>query len=164
MNMVEKGEGEFRGVPRIGEEAPDFALTNAKGEVVQLSDFRGQPVVLYFYPKDMTPGCTKEACGFRDYFTYFEDKKVVILGVSMDSEASHQKFIEKYALPFQLLSDSDGRVARLYGAYQKKESFGKEYWGIKRMTFVIDPQGIVQNVFDRMSVEDHHRDVLHLFE
>lgn len=147
-----------------GQEAPDFALTDAEGRVVKLSDFRGKDVVLYFYPRDMTPGCTKEACGFRDYYTYYQDKEIVILGVSMDSQESHKKFSEKYGLPFTLLCDSEGKVSKLYGVYQKKKMYGKEFWGIKRTTFLIDKKGKIQKVWDKVDVTAHHRDVLKLFE
>lgn len=143
-----------------GQDAVDFSLPDGNGRMVRLSDYRGKTVVLYFYPRDMTPGCTTEACGFRDTFPAYNEKDMVILGVSMDSQESHQKFAQKYHLPFPLLSDVDGKVCKEYGVYQKKKFYGKEFWGIKRMTFVIDKKGKVQKVFDRVKVESHHRDVL----
>jgi len=147
-----------------GDQAPDFVLKDKEGKVVKLSDFRGRWVVLYFYPRDMTTGCTKEACGFRDSFGYFKDKRAVILGVSMDSEESHRKFSEKFGLPFTLLSDRGGRVSRSYGVYQKKKFYGKEFWGIKRMTFLIDKQGRIKKIWDKVSVDRHHDDVLTCLE
>ncbi|MBI4020615.1 MAG: thioredoxin-dependent thiol peroxidase [Candidatus Aenigmarchaeota archaeon] len=149
---------------KAGEAAPDFALTDAEGKIVKLSDFRGQPVVLYFYPKDMTPGCTKEACGFRDYASYFGDKNVAVIGVSLDSADSHKKFATKYGLPHLLLSDPDAKVSTRYGVYQKKKLYGREFWGIVRTTFIISPEGRVQKVYEKVDVATHHRDVLRLFD
>jgi len=146
------------------QEAPDFALTDSEGRVVKLSDFRGSNVVLYFYPKDMTPGCTRQACGFRDYHGYYRDKNAVILGVSMDSDGSHRKFSEKYALPFRLLSDFDGRVARLYGAHERKIDSGGMFWRIKRITFFIDKSGVIAKIWDKVNADSHHRDVLEFLE
>ena len=149
---------------KVGDKAPDFALPDGGGKVIKLSDFLGQPVVLYFYPKDMTPGCTKEACGFRDYYSYYQDLKVMILGVSLDNQDSHQKFTAKYDLPFPLLADTDAKVSRAYGVYQKKKLAGKEYWGIVRTTFLIGPEGLIDKVFGKVDVKTHHTDVLKEFE
>ncbi|QNU33445.1 thioredoxin-dependent thiol peroxidase [Geobacillus sp. 44C] len=126
---------------QIGQLAPDFTLPASNGEIVSLSDFRGKHVVLYFYPKDMTPGCTTEACDFRDHYEKFTETNTVILGVSTDSVERHKKFIEKYQLPFLLLSDEEHKVAEMYGVWKLKKNFGKEYMGIERSTFVIDRDG-----------------------
>ncbi|MBI4182013.1 MAG: thioredoxin-dependent thiol peroxidase [Candidatus Aenigmarchaeota archaeon] len=143
-----------------GMQAPDFALPDAEGRVYKLDDFRGKPLVLYFYPRDMTPGCTKEACGFRDFLPYYRAKGVAVVGVSMDSQDSHRKFAAKHNLPFPLLSDPDGIVCKRYGVYQKKKLYGREYWGIQRTTFLIDPEGKVGDIISRVAVDTHHRDVL----
>lgn len=143
-----------------GDHAPGFTLPDSKGNQVSLSDFAGKRVVLYFYPRDMTPGCTKEACGFRDYYTFYQDKDVVILGVSTDSQESHVTFKDKYELQFPLLSDADAKVSKAYGVYQKKKMYGKEFWGIKRTTFVINPEGVIEKIWTRVNVDTHHRDVL----
>ena len=121
-----------------GDDAPDFAVKDQNGEDVKLSDFRGEKVVLYFYPKDDTPGCTKEACSLRDGFAEFEKRRIKILGVSADDEKSHQKFISKYDLPFTLLADTDHAVAESYESYGEKTFMGKNYMGVLRRTFLID--------------------------
>ncbi|QTM98391.1 thioredoxin-dependent thiol peroxidase [Sediminibacillus dalangtanensis] len=144
----------------IGKLAPDFALKANTGETVKLSDFQGKNVVLYFYPKDNTPGCTTEACDFRDNHQRFADLDAVILGVSPDSEASHQKFQEKYDLPFQLLVDEDHKVAESYGVWKLKKNFGKEYMGIERSTFIIDKQGTLQKEFRKVKVQGHVEEAL----
>ena len=140
--------------------APDFALTSDTGETVRLSDFRGKPVVLYFYPKDDTPGCTAQACGIRDDYGSFAEKGAVVLGVSRDDEASHVKFKEKYSLPFTLLSDPDHEVAEQYGVWGERSSYGKTYMGIERSTFLIDPEGNVTKVMRRVKPDTHAQDVL----
>lgn len=147
-----------------GQQAPDFALPDAEGKVYKLDDFHGRPLVLYFYPRDMTPGCTKEACGFRDFLPYYQVKGVAIAGVSMDSQDSHRKFIAKYNLPFPLLSDADGTVCKRYGVYQKKKLYGREYWGIQRTTFLIGPEGKISDIISRVAVDTHHRDVLSRYD
>ncbi|SDM72502.1 thioredoxin-dependent thiol peroxidase [Sediminibacillus halophilus] len=144
----------------IGKLAPGFALKANTGETVKLSDFEGKNVVLYFYPKDNTPGCTTEACDFRDNHQSFADLDAVILGVSPDSEASHQKFQEKYDLPFQLLVDEDHKVAESYGVWKLKKNFGKEYMGIERSTFIIDKQGNLQKEFRKVKVQGHVEEAL----
>lgn len=142
------------------EPVPEFSLPDQNGKNVKISDFRGKWVVLYFYPKDDTPGCTKEACSFRDDLKKFKDAGAVILGVSLDGAESHQKFIHKFNLNFPLLCDEDARVSRLFGVYKKKSMFSKSYWGIERSTFVIDPDGKVRKIFRRVSVDGHSAEVL----
>jgi peroxiredoxin Q/BCP len=140
--------------------APDFSLADETGKVRQLSSFRGQPVVLYFYPKDDTPGCTTEACKFRDDYSAFEKAGVTILGVSPDSPKSHAKFKEKYQLPFSLLADEGHQVCELYGVWGRKKFAGKEYDGVFRTTFIITAEGTIQKVFDDVKPSDHSVEVL----
>lgn len=140
--------------------APDFTLTSDEGKEITLSRFRGQKVVLYFYPKDDTPGCTKEACSFRDDYSLFTMKGAAVLGVSPDNAASHQKFRAKYSLPFYLLSDPDHAVASLYGAWGEKKMYGRSYEGILRSTFIIDEEGKVLKVFANVKPEGHAQEVL----
>jgi len=140
--------------------APDFTLISDAGEEVTLSSFRGQKVVLYFYPKDDTPGCTKEACSFRDDYSLFTLKGAAVLGVSPDNAASHQKFRAKYSLPFYLLSDPDHAVATLYGAWGEKKMYGRSYEGILRSTFIIDEEGKVIKAFPNVKPEGHAQEVL----
>lgn len=142
--------------------APDFRLTSDQGEEVTLSSFRGKKVVLYFYPKDDTPGCTTEACSFRDVNDDFLDRGAVVIGVSPDTVESHQRFRQKHNLPFYLLSDPDHQVAAAYGAWGEKQSFGKTYEGILRTTFVIDEKGTVVAVFRNVKPEGHAQEVLEL--
>ncbi len=144
----------------VGDKAPDFTLPNEAGKPVRLKDLRGQQVVLYFYPKDDTPGCTTEACAFRDAKTKVSKAKAIVLGVSLDGQASHQKFIEKYELPFTLLSDEEAVVSKQYGVYKQKNMYGKKYWGIERSTFVIDAEGMVKALFRKVKVDGHVSDVL----
>ena len=143
-----------------GKPAPDFELTSDAGEQVKLSDLRGKPVVLYFYPKDDTPGCTKQACGIRDVYSDFRERGAVVLGISRDDEASHVKFKEKYSLPFTLLSDPDHRVAEEYGVWKERSLYGKKSMGIERSTFVIDEDGNVSKAMRRVKPETHAADVL----
>ena len=143
-----------------GKPAPDFTLTSDSGEPVTLSSFRGRPVILYFYPKDDTPGCTAQACGIRDAYGEFEQAGAVVLGVSPDSECSHVKFKEKYGLPFTLLADADHAVAELYGVWGEKTFAGKTYLGVKRSTFVIDADGNVKKVMHDVKPATHADDVL----
>lgn len=144
----------------VGKLAPDFSLPASNGEIVKLSDFRGKNVVLYFYPKDMTPGCTTEACDFRDQYEEFRDLNCVIIGVSTDPLKRHEKFIEKYQLPFLLISDEDHEVAEKYGVWKLKKNFGKEYMGIERSTFVIDQEGKIVNEWRKVKVNGHVEEVL----
>ena len=143
-----------------GKPAPDFELTSDTGERVKLSSLRGKPVVLYFYPKDDTPGCTTQACGLRDVYGDFRGRGAVVLGVSPDDEASHVKFKEKYSLPFTLLADPDHRVAEEYGVWKERNMYGKKSMGIERSTFVIDPEGKVAKVMRRVKPETHASQVL----
>lgn len=144
--------------------APDFELLDETGTSRRLSDYRGRPVVLYFYPKDDTPGCTKEACSFRDDYSVYEEAGVVILGVSPDSPKSHAKFKEKYNLPFTLLADEEHRVCELYGAWGRKKFMGREYDGVLRTTFLIGPDGIILRVFPDVKPEGHSKEVLAALE
>lgn len=143
-----------------GQKAPDFSLADQDGRKVSLKGLKGQPVVLYFYPKDDTPGCTKEACGFRDSLPALQKLDAVVLGVSQDDAASHQKFIAKYGLPFTLLCDEKAEVAKAYGAYKLKNMYGKKYWGIERSTFVIDETGTLKAIFRKVKVDGHVDEVL----
>lgn len=144
----------------VGQLAPDFQKEATNGQIVKLSDFRGKNVVLYFYPKDMTPGCTTEACDFRDQYEEFRDLNCVIIGVSTDPLKRHEKFIEKYQLPFLLISDEDHEVAEKYGVWKLKKNFGKEYMGIERSTFVIDQEGKIVNEWRKVKVNGHVEEVL----
>ena len=143
-----------------GAPAPDFSLRTDGGETVTLSELRGKPVVLYFYPRDDTPGCTAQACGIRDAYREFEDAGAVVLGVSPDDEASHAKFKQKYDLPFTLLADADHDVADTYGVWGEKTYAGKTYMGIDRSTFVIGPDGNVAKVFRKVKPDEHADQVL----
>jgi thioredoxin-dependent peroxiredoxin len=143
-----------------GKPAPDFTLTSDSGEEVTLSSFRGEPVVLYFYPKDDTPGCTTQACGIRDVYADFRGRGAVVLGVSPDDEASHVKFREKYSLPFTLLADPGHEVAEEYGVWKERNMYGKKSMGIERSTFVIDADGNVAKAMRRVKPETHAADVL----
>jgi thioredoxin-dependent peroxiredoxin len=143
-----------------GSPAPDFDLASDTGEHVKLSDLRGKPVVLYFYPKDDTPGCTTEACEFRDAYDRFRDQGVEILGVSPDTEASHQKFKSKYELPFTLLADPEHEVAEAYGVWKEKRNYGKTYHGVERSTFVIDAEGKVARAMRGIKPAGHAAQVL----
>jgi len=147
-----------------GELAPDFALPDQEGRLHRLSDYRGRWVVLYFYPKDDTPGCTKEACGFRDEKGRLEELGAVVLGVSADDVESHKRFAEKYRLNFPLLSDPDKEAIRAYGAWGKKTLYGKEYEGVLRQTFLIDPEGRVAKVWRKVSPEGHAEEVAQALE
>jgi len=149
-------------VVEAGEPAPDFELRSDSGETVSLSSLKGKPVVLYFYPRDDTPGCTAQACAIRDAWGEFQAKGAVVLGVSPDDEASHVKFKEKYDLPFPLLADPDHKVAEAYGAWGERKNYGKTYMGIKRSTFVIGPDGDVLKAIPKVDVQTHAADVLAL--
>ena len=145
---------------KVGDQAPDFTLPSVGGGQVRLSDFRGQKVVLYFYPKDNTPGCTKEACSFQDQSSALKRKGAVVLGVSADSVASHEKFAKKYGLEFPLLSDEAKEVVKLYGVWKKKSLYGRLFNGVERTTFVIDERGVVTHVFPKVRVNGHTREIL----
>ncbi|MEW6544428.1 MAG: thioredoxin-dependent thiol peroxidase [Nitrospirota bacterium] len=143
-----------------GDRAPDFSLPDQNGKTVSLKSLKGSPVVLYFYPKDDTPGCTKEACGFRDAEARIKKAGAIVLGVSLDGPESHRKFIGKYNLPFSLLCDEEAVVSKAYGVYKRKSLYGKTYWGIERSTFVIGPDGIVKAAFRKVKVDGHTDEVL----
>ncbi|HEY9861879.1 MAG TPA: thioredoxin-dependent thiol peroxidase [Candidatus Obscuribacterales bacterium] len=143
-----------------GELAPDFSLLDTHGNLVRLSDLRGQRVVLYFYPRDNTPGCTKEACGFRDVYSDYQAQNIVVLGVSADDAKAHTKFTTKYQLPFPLLCDPDATVAQAYGSYGLKKFMGKEFMGVYRHTFVIDPSGTIERIYRKVKPESHATEIL----
>jgi thioredoxin-dependent peroxiredoxin len=149
-------------MPRIeeGTEAPDFELTADDGSTVRLSDLRGKPVVLYFYPKDDTPGCTAQACGIRDSYEDFTEQGAVVLGVSPDDESSHVKFKQKYGLPFTLLADPEHEVADQYGVWGERKYMGKTYWGVERSTFLIDQEGRIAQIMRRVKPDTHADQVL----
>ena len=144
----------------VGKKAPAFSLVNERGDTVTLDNYSGKYIVLYFYPKDMTPGCTTEACDFRDAYEDFSSLNAVILGVSMDDANRHTKFIEKHGLPFSLLVDADHTVAESYNVWVLKKMYGKEYMGIERSTFLIDPEGIVIKEWRKVKVKHHIEEVL----
>jgi peroxiredoxin Q/BCP len=139
----------------VGKPAPSFSLANEANQTFSLPDFRGKKVVIYFYPKDDTPGCTREACDFRDQLKDFTQTNTVILGISKDNPSSHQKFKQKYSLPFTLLSDPCGEVCEAYGVMKEKTNFGKKYYGINRSTFLIDETGILQAIWQDVKVDGH---------
>lgn len=143
-----------------GDKAPAFALQTAEGQTVRLADFKGQRVVLYFYPKDDTPGCTKEACAFRDTLSAFTQAGVVVLGISADTPASHARFRDKFQLTFPLLSDPGAKVAEAYGVWKQKLLYGRSFLGIERTTFLIDEQGRIAHVFSKVKVDGHVDEVL----
>jgi peroxiredoxin Q/BCP len=146
-------------MPTIGIAAPAFTLETDTGETVSLSDFKGQHVVLYFYPKDDTSGCTTQACEFRDSFPRFTKGKAVILGVSPDSAASHAKFKAKYELPFTLLADTEKVVSEAYGVWKEKSMYGRKYMGVERTTFLIDGKGVLRQVFEKVKPAGHADEV-----
>lgn len=147
-------------VLEVGDKAPDFSLPDQDGSTVTLKSFKGKQVVLYFYPKDDTSGCTKEACDFRDSLAPIKKAGAVVLGVSKDGKASHQKFIAKYGLPFALLSDEEVTVSTAYGVYKEKSMYGRKYMGIERSTFVIDATGRIKALFRKVKVPGHVDEVL----
>ncbi len=148
----------------VGEKAPDFNLLDQNNQTVSLDSFQGQHVLLYFYPKDDTPGCTTEACNFRDDYSSYQKAKIVILGVSPDSPTSHKKFQDKYQLPFTLLADENHQVCDMYKVWGPKKSFGKEYDGVHRTTYLIDPDRIIQEVFLKVSPSKHSAQVLEILK
>lgn len=144
----------------IGDQAPDFSLYSDQDQLITLKNLRGKKVILYFYPKDNTPGCTREACDFRDNLNQFETKNTVVLGISKDNPAKHQKFKEKYSLPFTLLSDVEGKVCQAYGVIDKKNLFGNTFLGIQRSTFLIDEEGIIRAIWRKVKVTGHIEKIL----
>ena len=144
----------------IGTTAPDFTLPDQNGTPVTLSSFRGQKVILYFYPKDMTAGCTKQACGFRELYPQFRERGAVVLGVSKDSVASHKKFQEKYNLPFTLLSDTELQVIQAYDVWQEKNMYGKKTMGVVRSTYLIDEKGVIVKAFGKVKAAENPQQML----
>lgn len=149
---------------KVKQLAPDFELLDQDGKINKLSDYRNQWVLLYFYPKDDTPGCTKEACAIRDSFPAFGELKVKVFGVSVDSVKSHKKFAEKYDLPFTILADEKKEVVKKYGVWQKKKFMGKEYMGTVRTSFLIDPKGKLAKIYENVKPEIHAGEVLEYFK
>ena len=145
---------------KIGDRAPDFALKDKDSNIVRLSDFRGKKVVLYFYPRDNTPGCTRQACAFAQNHSNFEDKNVVVIGVSKDSVVSHLKFAEKYELPFVLLSDPELQAIQAYGVWQEKKLYGKVSMGVVRSTYLIDEQGVIEKVMPKVKPDTNAAEIL----
>lgn len=145
---------------KIGDKAPDFTLKNEENRDIALSNFKGKKVVLYFYPKDNTPGCTKEACSFRDVYDDILEAGAVVIGISKDSVKAHKKFKDKYELPFYLLSDPEHEVIESYGVWQEKKMFGKVYMGIVRSTFIIDEEGIIEKVYPKVKPNEHGEEIL----
>lgn len=146
-----------------GNKAPAFTAKDQEGNKVKLSDYKGKKVVLYFYPRDMTPGCTKQACSLRDGFSELKKNNIVVLGVSTDDEKSHQKFIAKHELPFTLIADTDHKVSEKYGVWVEKNMYGKKYMGIKRTTFLINEDGKIATIMKKVKVAEHAQEVLDAF-
>ena len=145
---------------QVGAKAPDFSLTDQHGNTVKLSDFAGKKVVVYFYPKDNTPGCTRQACAFAENYAGFQSKNVVVIGISKDSAASHKKFAEKYALPFILLSDPDLQAIQDYGVWQEKKLYGKVSMGVVRTTFIIDEKGMIEKIMPKVKPDTNAVEIL----
>ncbi len=148
----------------IGTPAPDFSLPDQHGQTHRLSEYRGKWVILYFYPKAMTPGCTTETCNFQEVLPKFQNDQAVVLGISKDSVERQKKFADKYQVSFPLLSDENNTVCESFGVWQKKKLYGREFMGIVRMTFIIDPQGKIAKVYPKVKVKEHHLEVLHDLE
>lgn len=147
-----------------GQKAPDFTAKDQDGNRISLSDFSGKDVILYFYPKDDTPGCTAEACSFRDNYQSLLEEGFVVLGISADDEKSHQKFISKYNLPFPLIADTDKKICEAYGVWVEKNMYGKKYMGIARKTFIIDKNGVIKKIIDKVDTQNSSRQVLDLLK
>lgn len=145
---------------KIGDKAPDFKLNADDGKIYSLKDFKGKKIVLYFYPKDMTSGCTAEACDFRDNIKLFQRKNSVVIGVSKDNVESHKKFKAKYELPFALLSDENAEMLKSYNVWKEKNMYGRKYMGIERTTFVIDEKGFIEEIFTKVKVKGHIEEIL----
>ncbi|WP_196599234.1 thioredoxin-dependent thiol peroxidase [Pectinatus frisingensis] len=149
---------------KVGDRAPDFELPDKNGKIFNLTDFLGQKVVLYFYPRDNTPGCTRQACAFANTYNEFMAQKTVVIGISRDSEASHQKFVQKYNLPFVLLSDPDLQAIKAYDVWQEKKSYGKVSMGVIRTTYIIDEQGLIEKVMPKVKPDTNAADILKYLE
>ena len=156
----------MQAVPRLepGRPAPDFEAPVTSGETIRLNNYRGRRVILYFYPKDDTPGCTKEACAFRDGIDEIKDRGAIVLGVSTDSVESHKKFKTKFELNFPLLADTDKKIVESYGVWKEKSNYGKKYMGIERTTFIIDEQGKISHIFPKVKVDEHYEEVIDALE
>ena len=144
----------------INQQAPEFEAKDTNGKTIKLSELKGKTIILYFYPRDDTPGCTIEACAFRDDFALFRKKDTVILGVSIDDEKSHKKFTEKYNLPFPLLVDTEHKICDAYGVYGEKSMYGRKYMGINRTTFIINKEGKISHIFEKVQVNGHSKELL----
>jgi peroxiredoxin Q/BCP len=149
---------------KIGDKAPDFKVINELGECMSLSDFSGKKLILYFYPKDSTPGCTVESCNLRDHYADLKEKGFEVLGVSADGEASHQKFINKHELPFHLLADTEKEVLNAYGVWGPKKFMGRVFDGIHRTTFVIDEDGVIEQLFTKVKTKEHSQQILESYQ
>ena len=145
---------------KIGNKAPDFQGINQNGETISLSDFLGKKVILYFYPKDNTSGCTAEACSLRDKNAYFLSKGFVVIGVSADSEKSHNNFAEKYQLPFNLIADTERKIIDDYGVWGEKKNYGKTYMGLMRTTFIISEEGVIEKIFPKVDTKNHAEQII----
>jgi thioredoxin-dependent peroxiredoxin len=144
---------------KIGNKAPDFSAKDQLGKTIKLSDLEGNNIIIYFYPKDDTPGCTIEACEFRDAFPLFEKSRATVIGISADDERSHKRFTDKYSLPFQLLVDADKSISKRYGVWKKKSFMGRKYLGIERTTFIINRKGKVVHIFNKVNPKGHAKEV-----
>ncbi len=151
-------------LPQEGTKAPDFTLPSSNGQTISLKDLKGKNVVVYFYPKDNTPGCTVQACGFRDTHQAIEKHNAVILGVSPDNLKSHDKFIQKFKLPFTLLADEEKKMANDYGVWVEKSMYGRKYMGVTRTTFVIDQKGVIAKIFGKVTPKDHEKEVIEVLK
>ena len=145
---------------KVGDKAPEFDTINQEGDKIKLSDFKGKKIVLYFYPKDNTPGCTMQACNLKDNMSALNNANYVVFGVSNDSQKSHQKFIDKYKLPFDLLMDEDKNIVNMFGVYGQKKFMGRVYDGIHRITFLINEEGIIDNIIEKVKTKDHTSQIL----
>ena len=148
----------------VGDKAPDFVALNEFGQSTSLSDFLGKKIILYFYPKDMTPGCTAESCNLGENYSLLQENGFIVLGVSPDSSKSHQKFIDKYNLPFSLIADEDKAVIKAFGVWGPKKFMGKEYDGVHRTTFIIDEDGVIEKVFSNVKTKDHTNQILESYK
>ena len=145
---------------QIGDQAPDFTAPNQHGDTVQLSDFRGKKVVIYFYPKDDTPGCTAQACNLRDHYSELQQEGYEVIGISGDSVKSHDKFVTKYELPFTLVADEDKAINEAYGVWQEKSMYGRKYMGTARTTFVLNEEGVITHIIEKVKTKDHTTQIL----
>ena len=148
----------------VGDKAPDFVALNEFGQSISLSNFLGKKVILYFYPKDMTPGCTAESCNLGENYSLLQENGFIVLGVSPDSSKSHQKFIDKYNLPFSLIADEDKAIIKAFGVWGPKKFMGKEYDGVHRTTFIIDEDGVIEKVFSKVKTKDHTNQILESYD